>query len=100
MASQRVPPLLAVEIERAGTSANPTRLAPADRRDGCSQSDVGRGTDCCGAPRQARDSRVAANGQALYASEDDARLKDWVAGVEHVRSESRALRAGVRLLRR
>ena len=77
------------------TSSNSNRPAPADRRDGDGQSDVGRGTDRRGAPREAWDSRVAPDGQPLHALEDDTTPADRLTGVEHVRAESCAVRAGV-----
>jgi len=46
-------------------------------------------------PREAWDSRVAAHRQALHAFEADATPEERLADVEHVRAESRAVRAGV-----
>jgi hypothetical protein len=78
---------LALEVEDARTAQNPCGSAPVDRSDGGSECDLGRGADCCGAPREARHPAIAANGEALHASEDDATHAARLASLEHVRSE-------------
>ena len=62
LASKRIPAIVALEIERARTSADSSGAAPTDRDDGNRESHLGRGTNCRRAPREAWDSSVAAHG--------------------------------------
>ena len=100
LASKGFSVVLAVEIKGTGTSANSRKPAAPDRADGDGQSDVGRGTDRCGAPGKAWDSGVAAHGSTVHAVAPDAAFEDGVTDVEHVCAQSRKGRTRVRLLRR
>jgi hypothetical protein len=99
MAPKRGPSVVAMEIEGARSSTDPSQPAAPDRGDDHGQSNMGRGTDRCGAPREAWDSCLAAHGSTLHAAAYDAASHDRVAGVEHLRAEPRTGRAGVRFLR-
>src|SRR2546426_12056129 len=67
MASKRIPVVLAVEIDAAWPTAITGRPAAGDRRDGRSESHMGRGTDCVGTALEAGDSRIAAHRAAVHA---------------------------------
>ncbi len=92
-------PAVALEIQSARASADSGGPAPADRDHGDCESHVGRGTDCSRAAPQARDSNLAANGQAVHASEA-VTGEDANAGVELVHPQSREDCPRVRLFRR
>src|SRR5262249_49999109 len=66
--------------------------AAADRNDGCGESDVGRATHCRGTPREARDSSLAADSQAIYAVAPTPPEAEHT-GVDYVHAQPRCSRA-------
>ena len=87
VASQRVPALLAVEVEEARPASTTGGCPAADCRHGSCECDVGRGADCRRTAAQAWPVRVAAYGEALHATEWATPRSRVVPAVEHLRAQ-------------
>jgi hypothetical protein len=99
LAPKGIPAVLALEIAWARSAAGSSGRSAADRDDGGGESDLGRGTDCCGAPRQARHSPLSADCSTVHAAATATR-EAGNSGVEHVCAEPRAIGARQRFLYR
>src|SRR5262245_6983794 len=90
VASKGFPVVVALEIAGPRATADSGAPAAIDRDDGGHESDLWRGTDCRRTPRQAWDSRLAADRATVHAvgtAAGEARHAD----VERVRAEPRAV---------
>ena len=84
---------------RRGRPRIPETPSAPDRGDGDRESDLGRGAHRRGTAGQARDLRFSADHPTLHAAIVSLSSGSAVAGMEHLRAESRARGAGLRFLR-
>jgi len=92
MASKGIPFVVALEIAGAWPAADSSRFAAVDRDDSGREPNLGRGTDCRRAPRQAWHSSLSADGATVHAVAATAR-ETGNTGVEHLRAEPRPVGA-------
>jgi putative transposase len=97
VASQRIPLVLAMEIQGAWPAADPSGSSMLDCRDGSSERHVGRRADRRRIAAQARHPGLATDGAAVHA-QDGAPGRWVVSTVEHLCAQLCRRRARVRLL--